>query len=145
MIMPWTPKCCNSFSIKNIKPALQHEIILYTNKQNTRSLPNQQITTFDPETLIQKKCHIVDRSTAAQETAINQNRKNAETAKEFICDYFDLSQYNFTILKWITIPNNITFEVIGLNPYSSYVINGVRYNAVKGKYFVGIQAGLINL
>ena len=118
--MPWTPKCCNSFSIKNIKPALQYEIILYTNKQNTRSLPNQQITTFDPETLIQKKCHIIDRSTAAQETAINQNRKNAETAKEFICDYFDLSQYNFTILKWITKQNNITFEVIGLNPYSSW-------------------------
>lgn len=137
----WKPKCCNSIAIKDIKPALQYDITLYTNKQNTRILPSQQITNFDDETLMQKRCHIVDRSTAAQETAINQNQKNAETAKEFICDYFDLSQYNFTKVVW----NSITFKVLGLNPYSSYVINGVRYYAIKGKYFVGIQAGIISL
>lgn len=134
-------KCCDSFVILSIESALQYEVTLYGNTQNTKNISNQQKTTFSDNLLFTKKCHIVDRSTAAQESAINQNFKNAETTKEFICDYFDLSQYSFTKVVW----SGVSFKVLGVNPYSSYTIGGTRYYAPQGRYFVGIQAGIIKL
>jgi len=136
-------KCCDSdaFIIRPIEPALHYKIDLYGNSQNTINLSNQQSTSFADVPLFTKKCHIIDRSTTAQESAINQNFKNAEATKEFICDYFDLSQYSFTKIVW----SGVTFKVLGVSPYSSYTINRVRYNIAEGKYFVGIQAGVVKL
>jgi len=137
----WKPKRCGSFVIKPITPALQYDIFIYGNIQNTQNISSQQRTTFADNLLFQKRCHIIDRSTAAQESAINQNFKNAETTKEFICDYFDLGEYSFTKVKW----SGVEFKVLGVNPYSSYAIRGTRYYAPEGKYFVGIQAGVVKL
>jgi len=137
----WKPKCCGNFIIKNIEPALQYDITLYANIKNTKQVNNQQTTSFINELKFIKKCHIVDRSTVAQESAINQNFKNAESTKEFICNYFNLSENTFTKAIW----NDITFKVLGVNTYSSYVIRGTRYNAPEGKYFVGILVGIEKL
>jgi hypothetical protein len=137
----WKPKCCDITSIKDIEPALQYEVALYGNTQNTVNTSSQQITTFVDVPLLTLRCHIRDRSTAAQDTAINQNFKNAENTKEFICDYFNLAQYSFTKLAW----SGVSFKVLGVNPYSSVTINGTRFYAPEGKYYVGIQAGITKL
>ena len=137
----WKPKCCGSTTIKNIEPALQYDVTLYANAKNTKQSNNQQTTSFVSELKFIKRCHIIDRSTVAQESAINQNFKNAESTKEFICDYFDLGENSFTKAVW----SGIVFKVLGVNAYSSYVIRGTRYNAIEGRYFVGILAGIEKL
>lgn len=141
--MPFVASCCPSKSINNnnIIAALKMDATLYGNIKNTRQENEQQVTSFVPTVVLQKKCYAIDRSTAAQESAINQNFKNAEQTKEFICDYFDISQYNFTQI----ICNGITFKVLGCNPLFSCSINGIKYFAPRGKYFVGILSGVIKL
>lgn len=135
--MPWEPKCCSNKST-NITSALNRKITLYGNTQNTVQVNGKQSTSFPNQAKLTVKCYIVDKSIAAQETAINQNIQNVATAKEFICDYFNLYQYNITKL----VCDDVTYEIIGKTPYYSYRINGTRYDAPEGKYFVGILAGI---
>jgi hypothetical protein len=136
----WKPKCCgNSTASKNITPALNSTIALYTNAKNTKKTNNQQINSFQSEILFNKRCYIVEKGLVAQDSAISNNFENPELTKEFICDYFDISQYNITKIMW----NSIVYNVLSVKEYSYVNIKGIRYEAMRGKYFVGISAGRI--
>ena len=107
--------------------------------KNAKKINNQQINSFQSEVLFTVKCYIVEKGLVAQDSAISSNFENPELTKEFICDYFDISQYNITKIMW----NDIVYKILSVKEYSYVNIKSKRYEASLGRYFVGISAGRV--
>lgn len=138
--MVWIPKCCES-SNNNVDTLMRNQVSLFFKKIETKTQQGQQGNIYTPNLVLTKRCHIKDRSAAAQDTAINNGIRDAESSKEFIFKNFNVTTYKFNEIDW----SGSRFQVLSTNKLSSVTLDGKRYTASDAKPFISIIAGLKKL
>ena len=138
--MVWIPKCCESID-NNVDSLMRNQISLYYKKIEGKTQQGQQSNIYTPTLVLTKRCHIKDRSSTAQDTAINNGIRDAENSKEFIFKYFNVTNYKFNEIEW----SGSRFQVLSTNKLSSATLDGKRYIAANSTPFISIRAGLKKL
>lgn len=134
----WIPSCCH---LDDSASKMRNTIKLYHKKLITTNQAGTQKNVYSGELILTKRCHIKDRSLTAQDTAINNGIRNAETAKEFIFKYFDVTNYEFNEILW----SGVRFKVLSTNKMSSVTLDGKKYIASDNRPFISILAGVKEL
>lgn len=138
--MVWIPKCCES-SNNNVDTLMRNQVSLFFKKIETKTQQGQQGNIYTPNLVLTKRCNIKDRSAAAQDTAINNGIRDADSSKEFVFKYFNVVNYKFNEIEW----SGSRFQVLSTNKLSSVTLDGKRYVATDQKPFISIIAGLKKL
>ena len=134
----WLPTCCNS---QNADDKFRSTVKIYYKKLLTKTESSTQKNSYTRTQILMKRCYIKDRSTAAQDTAINSGIRDLENVKELIFKYFDITGYAFNELDWA----GSRYQVIGSSKQHSVTMDSKKYNSTDSQPFISLLVGLKKL
>ena len=136
----WIPKCCSTKAIIDPTNSMRNNVGLYLQQLKSSTVDGIQKNTYSPNFIINKKCHINDKSLTAQDTAITNGIRDTSLVKEFIFTYFDTTGLQFNEIIW----SGTRFKILTPPTKQSAVrMDGKLYIASDTAPFISILAGIV--
>ena len=135
----WIAKCCTDQP--NLNKKFRSTVKLYYKGLLTKVESEIQKNSYSNTQILIKRCHIKDRSLAAQDTAVNNNIRDLENTKELIFQYFDITSLQFNEVEW----SGGRYKVLGTSKQSRVTMDGTAYTATDNAPFVSILIALKKL